>query len=82
MSQTNRLSEAEIKRIISNFGVSTPDEFQSEISPNKCWFCRSTKIILDDYTDEEAIWKCKECGKRSAIPYNFREEIEDPIFYF
>lgn len=67
---------------LSNLFRVSYNELCEKIIPQECRFCKSNKMTFYDYTDEEALWKCQECGKLTIIPYDFQDPDGQLHFYF
>jgi len=59
----------------------TLEDFLENIVPKECWNCKSTEMAFWDYTDEEALWRCKKCNRLTPRPFDFRDPNGKIHFY-
>jgi len=76
-----QIAEYHLKQLLSYYKVNLM-EFKRDIIPKDCFYCDSKNIKFNDFTKEEALWKCEKCEKTMAIPYDFRNSDRKLRMYF
>ena len=54
--------------LMNNFRVSTYEQLLDKI-PNACPRCSKEGLEYFDHSDEEAIWRCRDCNHHVSISY-------------
>ncbi len=75
-----KIAEFDLKKLLREYRVNLR-EFKEDVIPKICFCCKSENVNFDSFTDKEGLWKCEDCRKILAIPYDFRDPIRKIRFY-